>query len=120
MNSADAVEDGADASAEFVIVAIVETLEIDFVEIEPGAQVFEHLGSAVAVGNKSGEQAGGFRLFENCDRPFAGDQRLVISADQNSCALVEGIADQVFGSASSGGDTALGSRRACEVTQFWQ
>ena len=35
MNAADAVEDGGDASAEFVVVAVVETLEVDFVEIEP-------------------------------------------------------------------------------------
>ena len=97
VNAADAVEDGTDASAEFVVVAIVEALEIDFVEIEPGAQIFENLRSAVAVGNESGEQAGGFGFFENRDRPFAGDQRLVVGADQNFRALIEGVADQCFG-----------------------
>ena len=72
---------GRDASAEFVVVAIVEALEIDLVEIEPRAQVFEDLRRAVAVGNESGEQAGGPCLFENSDGPFAGDERLVVGAD---------------------------------------
>ncbi len=94
VNATDAVEDGGDASAEFVIVAIVETLQINLVEIEMGTQVFEHLGSGVAVGNESGEQAGGSCLFENGDRPFAGDQGLIVGADQDSRALVEGIANQ--------------------------
>ncbi len=58
MNSPNAVEDGADASAEFVVMAIVETLEIHFVEIEPGTHIFKYLGSSVAVGDKSGKQAG--------------------------------------------------------------
>ncbi len=63
MDAANAVEDGADASAEFVVVTIVEAFEIDFVEIEPGAQVFENLRSAVAVGNEAGEESGGFGLL---------------------------------------------------------
>ena len=43
---------GTDASAEFVVMAIVEALEINFVEIEPRAQIFEHLRRAVAVGDE--------------------------------------------------------------------
>ena len=73
MDAANAVEDGGDASAEFVIVAIVETLEIDFVEIEMRAQIFENLRRAVAVGDESGDQSGGLGLFEDCYCPFAGD-----------------------------------------------
>ena len=49
VNATDAVDDGGDASAEFVVMAIVEAFEIDFIEIEPGAQVVENLGSAVAI-----------------------------------------------------------------------
>ena len=98
VNAADAVEDGGDASAEFVIVAIVETLEINFVEIEMRAQIFEDLRRGVAVGNESGEKAGGSCLFENGDRPFAGDQGLIVGADQNSRALIEGVANQRLGS----------------------
>ncbi len=55
VNAADAVEDGADAASEFVVVAVVETLQVDFVEIEPGAQVVENLRRAVAVGDESGK-----------------------------------------------------------------
>ncbi len=97
MDAADAVEDGSDAAAEFVVVTVVETLEIDFVQIEPGAQVFENLRSGVAVRNESGDQSGGFGLFEDGYRPFAGDQRLVVGADQNLRALRDGIAHQKFG-----------------------
>src|SRR5260370_24124807 len=98
VNAADAVEDGGDASAKLMIVAIVEAFEIDFVQIKPGAQVGEHLGSAIAVGNESGEQARALGLLENGYRPFAGDQRLAGGADQNPRALVEGVANPGFGS----------------------
>ncbi len=94
MDAADAVEDRSDAAAEFVVVAVVETFEIDFVEIEPGAQVFENLRSAVAVGNEAGDESRGFGFLEDGDGPFAGDQRLVVGADQNLCALGDGVADQ--------------------------
>src|ERR1700722_13834509 len=36
MNAANAVENGGDASAEFVVVAIIEALQVDFVQVEPG------------------------------------------------------------------------------------
>ncbi len=92
VDAADAVEDGADAATEFVVVAVVEALQIDFVEIEPRAHVVENLRRAVAVGDESGKKAGGLGFFENCDRPFAGDERLVVGADQNFRALIKGIA----------------------------
>ena len=91
MNAVDAVEDGGDAAAEFVIVAVIEALQVYLVEIEPGAHVVENLRSAVAVGDESGKKSGGLSFFENRDRPFAGDQRLVVGADQDFCALIESI-----------------------------
>ena len=81
MQSADGVEDGLEASAELTIVAIVEALEIDFVEVDPGMEIVEDLRRAVAVGDKCGEQSGLARLAENGDCPLAGDQRLVVRAD---------------------------------------
>ena len=39
-----------------VIVAIVEALEINFVEIDPRPNVFEHLRRAVSVGHKAGDE----------------------------------------------------------------
>ena len=50
------VKNRPDASAEFVIMAIVETLEIDLVEIDPRAEVFEYLRRAVAIGDEAGER----------------------------------------------------------------
>jgi len=94
MNATDAIEDGGDTASEFVIVAIIETLQVDFVEIEPGAYVVENLLGAVAVGDESREKSGGFRFFENCDSPFAGDERLIIGADENFRALIKGVAHE--------------------------
>src|SRR5580698_1469038 len=81
VNALNAVEDRSDAAAEFVVVAVAETLEIDFIEIEPGTDVVEDLRRGVAVGDESGEESGSFGFFEDGDRPFAGDQRLVVGAD---------------------------------------
>ncbi len=97
VNAANAFQDGTDASAEFMVVAIVEALEIDLVEIKPGAQVFEDLRSAIAVGNESGEQARSSCLFEDGYGPFAGDKWLVVCADYNSRALHKGVAHQSVG-----------------------
>src|SRR5208283_2689277 len=97
MDAADAVEDGSEASAEFVVVTVVETFEVDLVQIKPGTQVFENLRSAVAVGNEAGDKARSFCFFENGDCPLAGDQGLVVGADQNLRALSDGVAHQMFG-----------------------
>ena len=59
MQAANGVEDRPDASAQFVVVAIVEALQIDLVKIDPRTQVFEHLRRAVAVGDEAGDQARG-------------------------------------------------------------
>jgi hypothetical protein len=96
VDAADALENGRDAAAEFVVVAIVEAFEIDFIQVEPGPHVVEHLWGSVAIGDEGGEQTCGFRLFENGDGPFAGDQRLVVGADHGFRALSEGFFDQRF------------------------
>ena len=87
VQTADGVEDRLQASAELAIVAIVEALEVHLVEIDPGMEILEHLRSSVAIRNKRGQQARLAGLAENRNRPFAGDQRLVIGADHNFCAL---------------------------------
>ena len=63
------------------VVPIVEALEVDLVEIDPRADVLEHLRRAVAVRHVAGREPGGLRFLEDGDRPFAGDQRLVVGAD---------------------------------------
>src|SRR5258708_29650751 len=94
VNAPDAVENRTDATTKFVIVAIVEALEIDFVQVNPGMQIFEYLWGGVAVGNERGQQSGGLGLFEDGDGPFAGDQRLVVSTDKDFGPLIESLAHQ--------------------------
>ena len=52
----DGVENRREPSAELAVVAIVEALEIDFVEIDPRPQVLEHLRRAVAVRHEAGRR----------------------------------------------------------------
>ena len=96
VDAANTFEDRGDAAAEFVIVTVVEAFEIDFVKIEPRAQVFEDLRRSVAVGDEAGDESGGFGWFENGYGPFAGDERLVVGADENLCALGERILHKVL------------------------
>src|ERR1700721_2686088 len=107
MQRANGVEDGLEASAELAIVAIVETLEIDFVEVDPGVEIFEDLRRAVADGDEGGEESGFARLAEDGDRPFAGDQRLVVSADHDFESGFERRRDSVWIAQSLGGDPVL-------------
>ena len=48
----DRVENRLQASTELAIVAVVEALEIDFVQIDPRPQIFDHFRRAVAVRDK--------------------------------------------------------------------
>src|SRR5689334_19669528 len=96
MNSANAFEDGADSSAEFMIVAVVEALEVHFVKIDPWAQKFEDLRCPVAVGDKRSQKSGSAGFLEYCNSPLAGDERLVIGTDQDLRTLLECVADHGF------------------------
>jgi hypothetical protein len=80
-----------------VIVTIVETLQVHFIEVKPGTNIFEHLRRSIAVRNEGGEQACALGFFENSHRPFTGDQRLVVRADENFGALTQSIAHQSLG-----------------------
>src|SRR5207244_12335932 len=83
METADGFEDRPDAAAQLVVMTIVEALEVDLVEVNPGPQVFEHMGRAIAIRDKSGKQAGGFRLFEYGYGPLAGDEWLIVGTDRS-------------------------------------
>ena len=48
---------GCEPAAELAVVAVVEALEIDLVEIDPRPQVLEHLRRAVAVRDEAGRPA---------------------------------------------------------------
>src|SRR6202008_544883 len=96
MQTANRIEDRLQASAQGPIVAIIEALEIDFVEIKPGAEVFEHLGSSIPIRNKPGDQAGGPGFLHDGDRPLSGDERLVVGTHQNAGALANRVTHQVL------------------------
>ena len=97
MQSANGVENGLEASAKLAIAMVVETLEVDFVEIDPGMEIVEHLGSSVAIGHEGGEQAGLASFAKNGDGPLAGDERLVVGADYNLGALGKCVLDEQRG-----------------------
>ena len=92
--------------------AVIEALQINFVKIHPRAQVFEHLRCAVAVGNVAGHQPRRRAFLEDSHRPFAGDQRLVVGADQDFGALAQGVAQQVLPAWRAWGATAARDRAA--------
>src|SRR6185369_13194072 len=60
-------ENGPDPSSQFVVVAIVEALEIHLVEIHPRPDVFQHLRGAVSVRYKAGDESGSPGLLEYLD-----------------------------------------------------
>ena len=91
---ADRAEDGLDSSAQLAIVTIVEALEIDFVEIDPRAQVFEDTRRAVPVRHVPGQQPALARRLEHRDRPFARNQRLVVRAHHHAAAEPHGFVGQ--------------------------
>src|SRR5436190_130471 len=95
MEPADRVENRLEPATELTVVAIVEALEIDLIEIDPRPDVLEHLWRAVSVRDVTRDQAGGLGLFEDGDRPLAGNQWLVVSADHDARLLSEGIGGEV-------------------------
>ena len=86
VQAADGRQDRFDAAAQLPVVPVVEALEIDFVEVDPGPDVVEHALGAIAVGDERGQQPRGARLLEDRDGPFARDQRLVVGRDDHARA----------------------------------
>src|SRR6266568_2842848 len=74
--------------------AVVETLEVHFVEINPRVEILEDLGCPIPIRDESGFEAAGSGFLEHGDGPLAGDQRLVVSADEGLRALAQCVADQ--------------------------
>src|SRR5262249_51556423 len=92
---ADRVENRLEPAPQLTVVAIVETLEIDLVEIDPRPDVLEHLWRAVSVRDVTSDQTSGLGLFEDGDRPLAPGQRLVVGADHDTRLLSEGVVDEI-------------------------
>src|SRR5579884_4134893 len=70
MQPTNRVEDRPDAASELAIMPVVETLEINFVKINPRPDVFKHLRCSISVRNKCCFQSGSFGSFKNFNRPF--------------------------------------------------
>ena len=87
MQTANGPEDRVNASSELAVVAVIKTLQIDLVEVNPWAQVLEHLRRSVAVRNERSLKARCTRFFEDGYGPFARDQRLIIRTHQHFGAL---------------------------------
>src|SRR5262245_5066248 len=78
------LEDRLEPAPELPVVPIVEALQVDLVEIDPRAEVLQHLWSTVAVGNVPGSEACSLGFLEHRDRPFARDERFVVRAYQDA------------------------------------
>ena len=103
MQAANRVQDGLQPPAELVIVAVIKALQINFVEVNPGSQVLQHLWGAVPVGDKGGQQSCCTGFLENCHRPLTGYQRLVVGAHQDLGALMKSLLHQSLGGGSQRG-----------------
>jgi hypothetical protein len=56
VNAADGVENGRDPAAQLAVMAGVEALQVDLVQVGPGADIFQHLRGGVAVRNEPGRK----------------------------------------------------------------
>ncbi len=92
---ANGPEDRVNPPAQLTIVSIVEALEIDLVEIHPRLDVVEDPRGSVPVRHVSGGESGAARFLENRDGPFARDERLVVRADDDASAEVDGLIDEL-------------------------
>jgi len=89
-------------SAELAVVAVVEALEIDLIQIHPRAQVFEHLRRSVSVRHEPGEQPCGLGAAEDGHGPLGRDQRLVVRTDDHAGAGAPGQFHDLPGSSRPG------------------
>src|SRR5205823_8959976 len=69
LESLDRVEHRLQHAAEVAVVAVVESFEIDLVQIDVRRDVVEHLGRSVAVRNVRTDQPFLPRFLEDLDRP---------------------------------------------------
>ena len=77
---------GIEPAAQLPVVPVVEALEIHLVEIDPRPDEIEHARRAVAVRYEAGHEARGAGLPEDRDAPLGGDERLVVSGDDDARA----------------------------------
>src|SRR5438128_4008952 len=104
MQAANRIQDGLRPPAEFVIVAVIKALQVNFVEVNPGSQVFQHLRGTSSVGDKGRQQSCCTGFLENRHCPFTGYQRLVVRAHEDLGALMKSLLYQLRGGSSQRGN----------------
>src|SRR5205814_2073933 len=91
----DRVEYRLQYAAEIAVVAVVESLEVDLVQIDVRRDVVENLRRAVAVRHVRTDQALFLRFLENFDGPLRGDERLVVGRGDDLRAMLLRQADEI-------------------------
>ena len=78
-----------ESSSKLVIMSVIETLKINFVQVNPGSKIVQYLLGTVSVGDKASHEPGGAGFLENGNPPFRGDQRLIVGTYENLGPLLE-------------------------------
>ena len=74
-------------AAELAVVAVAEALQVDLVQRDEGADVVEHLGRGIAIGDEGRLESRRPGDLEHVHRPFGGNQRLVVRRSHHPSAL---------------------------------
>src|ERR1700720_570886 len=98
MKAANGLKNRPESSSKLVIMPVIETLKINFVQVNPGSKIVQYLLGTVSVGDKTSHEPGSTGFLENGNRPLRGDQRLVVGAHENLGPLLESGGNQHFGS----------------------
>ena len=96
VDHADAVGDVLQRAAERAVALVVEALQVNLVGDDPRAQEIQHLGCGVAVRDEGAGQPGFPGLLEDGDRPFGGDERLVVARHHQPRAQPPASAHQLL------------------------
>ena len=70
---------------------IVETFEIDLIEVDPWSDIGQYFGRGVSVRNVRASKPPWSRLLENFDGPFGRNQRFVVRTREDSGAFALGV-----------------------------
>src|SRR5437879_2904882 len=107
MKLANGLKNRPESSSKLVIMSVIETLKINFVQVNPGLKTVQDLLGTVSVGDKAILAPGSAGFVDNGNPPFRGDQRLIVGAHENRGALLESGGNQHFGSELQRGANGL-------------
>ena len=89
VHHADSVEHVLQHTAELTVAPIIHRLEVDLVAVGPRADEVQDLRGRVAVGDERGLEPLRPGRLEHLDRPFGGDERLVVRRAHQSGSLAQ-------------------------------